>query len=88
MFDVFVRMTAFLFCALIGVPAIVRICLALRTNRDPICRWSVIGTCCSALSTQLYWLNKFGLIDSVEDGMRSLRVVRISLCACAHCFFR
>jgi len=39
MFDVLVRMIAFLFCGLIGVPAVVRICLALRANRDPIRRW-------------------------------------------------
>lgn len=37
--DVAVRIAGFFLCALIGAPAIARICLALKDNRDPIRRW-------------------------------------------------
>ncbi len=39
MTDVLSRMAAILFCALIAIPAIARICLALKANSDPIRRW-------------------------------------------------
>jgi hypothetical protein len=39
MSDLLIRVSAVIFCGLIGGPAIVRIWTALGANRDPIRRW-------------------------------------------------